>query len=433
MESGEVMSFEGKRARALGLLLAAALVALGLVAATQAAGIRPSSTATASYVYWVQGGTSIGRANADGSGLNGNFLNTANNTDGVVANSQYVYWTNEGSQIGRANLDGSNPNQSFISGASFGNSSHPVGLAVDSQHIYWVNGGSIGRANLDGTNVDETFISGAGGDSVAVDGQHIYWDTGSCEIGRANLDGSGVDQTFVVFNGGGTEDCNSTGVAVDAQHIYWGHPSDASLGRANLDGSGINSNFINTAQTSGNVTTWSISAVAVDSQHIYWSGYYTIGRANLDGTGVDQGFLSNTALGIAVSPPITVPTTTTTTTTTGTTTPKPKAAVTVIVKVKGKGHVRGGGVLCPATCKATVYKGSPLTMRAHAARGYRFAGWSGACPSNLFGVGGCTLAVYLHSSHPRTQAKITGQSLWTAFATPNTAGAVTAKARFVRR
>jgi hypothetical protein len=80
-----------------------------------------------------------------------------------------------------------------------------------------------------------------------------------------------------------------------------------------------------------------------------------------------------------------------------------------------------------------VVKGSPLTMRAHAARGYRFTGWSGACPSNLWGVGGCTLAVYLRSGHPRTQAKITGQGLWEAFATPNAADTVKATATFVKK
>ena len=51
-------------------------------------------------------------------------------------------------------------------------------MAVDGQHIYWVNSlrGTIGRANLDGTDVDENFIIGAHLPAgVAVDGRHVYW------------------------------------------------------------------------------------------------------------------------------------------------------------------------------------------------------------------------------------------------------------------
>ena len=66
--------------------------------------------------------------------------------------------------IGRANLDGSGVDQSFITGAQ-------VGVAVDSQHVYWTNSSSdaIGRANLDGSGVDQSFITGAQV-GVAVDG-----------------------------------------------------------------------------------------------------------------------------------------------------------------------------------------------------------------------------------------------------------------------
>src|SRR5689334_22504129 len=66
-----------------------------------------------------------------------------------------VYWGNPiagggnaGTTIGRANNDGTAVNQTFISGAS-----EPTGVAVDAAHVYWFNevGRSIGRANLDGT------------------------------------------------------------------------------------------------------------------------------------------------------------------------------------------------------------------------------------------------------------------------------------------
>jgi hypothetical protein len=72
------------------------------------------------------------------------------------------------------------------------------------------------------------------------------------------------------------------------------------------------------------------------------------------------------------------------------------AGITVTVAVKGKGRVRGGGISCPARCKARIASGAKLTLRASAARGYRFAGWSGACT----GLQACTL-------HPKAAVKIT--------------------------
>jgi hypothetical protein len=69
--------------------------------------------------------------------------------------------------IGRADVDGQNVNQSFITGAIA-----PIGVAVDSGHIYWANLGTntIGRADLDGQNADQSFITGASDPvGVAVD------------------------------------------------------------------------------------------------------------------------------------------------------------------------------------------------------------------------------------------------------------------------
>src|SRR6476646_2323480 len=73
-----------------------------------------------------------------------------------------VYWGNSlssvnpvGTTIGRADNDGTAINQAFIGGAS-----QPTAVAVDATHIYWVNAldRSIGRANLDGTGVNQNFI-----------------------------------------------------------------------------------------------------------------------------------------------------------------------------------------------------------------------------------------------------------------------------------
>ena len=76
-------------------------------------------------------------------------------------------------------------------------------------------------------------------------------------------------------------------------------------------------------------------------------------------------------------------------------TPPPARRVSVSVTVRGKGRVTGGAISCPGTCTATLTSGSKLTLRATPVRGYRFAGWSGACS----GLSACTL-------HPKTATKV---------------------------
>ncbi len=135
----------------------------------------------------------------------------------MAVDGEHLYWANitleagkTGTTIGRANIDGSGVDQSFIGGAS-----EPYGVAVDGQHVYWTNRGTetVGRANLDGSGANQSLIGGASGIfGLAVDGQHVYWANGSAvasSIGEANLDGSGVNQSLI----GGV--AGPVGVAVD--------------------------------------------------------------------------------------------------------------------------------------------------------------------------------------------------------------------------
>ncbi len=78
------------------------------------------------------------------------------------------------------------------------------------------------------------------------------------------------------------------------------------------------------------------------------------------------------------------------------TAPPPPTRITVNVAVRGKGRVSGGGISCPARCTTTFASGAKLTLRASPSRGYRFAGWSGACK----GLHACTL-------HPKAAIKVT--------------------------
>ena len=275
----------GVMRRAAGWLLASVVAILLLAPGAQA------------YVYWANyDGTSIARANLDGSGAKQSFISVAKDTDGVAVNGAHIYWANYADNaIGRARLDGSHANPTFITNGVSG----PAGVAVDGAHLYFANtnSGAIVRVNLDGSGPPNTgFIPGGnypGG--VAVDGAHVYWtNQGNDTIGRANLSGSVVNQNFIT--GANTP----YGVAVDGAHIYWTNFGGTdTIGRANLDGSGVDESFVTGANRP--------AGVAVDGAHIYWANFGmgtdgAIGRANLNGSGVDESFVAsaNGPAGVAV-------------------------------------------------------------------------------------------------------------------------------------
>jgi virginiamycin B lyase len=232
------------------------------------------------HLYWSNGSNTIGRADLNGQNANQSFIGGASHPTGVAVDADHVYWTNL-SAIGRADLDGQNANQSFIdSGSSFG-------VAVDADHVYWTdpfNGpdGTIGRANLNGTDPNPDFIDGVNRPiNVAVDAGHVYWANQNTDsIGRADLDGQHANPSFI------TGASHPIGVAVDASHVYWTNPPDR-IGRADLDGQNANQSFITGADT--------VRGVAVDAQHVYWTNSTTpgtIGRADLDGQHVNQSFIT---------------------------------------------------------------------------------------------------------------------------------------------
>ena len=277
-----------------------------LIAAVVTVWLASVSSADA-FVYWANvGGTTIGRANLDGSSPNQSFITGASGPCGVAVNSAHIYWANSTTgTIGRANLDGTSPDQSFIPGANI-----PCGVAVDAAHVYWANSNSttIGRANLDGSSPNQSFITGATFPlSVAVDSAHVYWDAcagGGTTIGRADLDGvTNKNQSFV------TGADNPCGVAVDASHVYWANYTASlnSIGRAGISGGPGDQSFITGANNP--------CGVAVDAAHVYWANQTnsgTIGRANLDGTSPDQSFIPGASLpcGVAadsLSPPVSLP------------------------------------------------------------------------------------------------------------------------------
>ena len=266
--TASVVSGRRRRSAARALAIAAALT----VALTPVAN---------GYVYWAPG---IGRANLDGSTVNGGLLLQPFAAT-VAANDAYVFWGGGGGicEIGRANADGSDPRPTLISGVC-----GPSQLAVGAQYLYWANGyaHTIGRARLDGTDVQPAFIDLGVGNArgVAVDRDHIFWARENM-IGRADLDGTHANPSLISVPGGG----GPQQVATDGEYVYWVHPDTTTIGRARIDGTGLDDAFIQQPASGG---------LAVDAGHIYWGTFAggsqptAIGRADRDGTHIDPAFIT---------------------------------------------------------------------------------------------------------------------------------------------
>ncbi|HEV7399053.1 MAG TPA: hypothetical protein VGN84_02165 [Solirubrobacterales bacterium] len=139
----------------------------------------------AAHIYWTNAGSSfrgIGRADLDGNvaSVEQEFVaDSAVLPQGVAVDGTHVYWTrgNNGSSIGRADLDGTSPEFGFLTGLS-----NPRGIAIDGSNLYWTDTGtgSIGRAKLNGgasaTGVEGEFVTGiANAEGLATDASHLYW------------------------------------------------------------------------------------------------------------------------------------------------------------------------------------------------------------------------------------------------------------------
>lgn len=269
-------------------LLLAGLVTLGCAFASRAD----------AFVYWANGGidgTTIGRANNDGTGVDNNFITGAREPCGVAVDAKHIYWGNGigAHTIGRANLDGSGVKQDFITGLSF-----PCGVAVNATHIYWENHatgssdpnlGSIGRAKLDGTDVQRPLFGNQGNIvnnpcGTAVGGEFVYWaNAGSVptSIGRSLIPDPLPVGSFV----------NSAGVfgvcwpSVTSSHLYWS-VFNLGIARVPLDDPAAELGVVTGASATG--------GTAIHASRIYWANSVegTISRANLDGSSPDSAFIT---------------------------------------------------------------------------------------------------------------------------------------------
>ncbi len=206
--------------------------------------------------------------------------------------------------IARANLDGSGVDRNFITGTD-----DPCGVAVDAEHIYWVNRGTftIARANLDGTGVDESFITipvslvTANPCAPAVNSAYVYWSNfgggNPGSIGRANLDGSGVSPSMV---SGPTVE-NPFGVALNSQYAFWTNTavnapgSDGSVYRQTLDP--LPPEAVDPMLAPADTPRW---PSATEDRLFYAVGTHGVRRSDLDGANPDDVVSSSAHGGTAV-------------------------------------------------------------------------------------------------------------------------------------
>jgi hypothetical protein len=267
----------------LTLLAAAVLAALALL-------IAPPH-ANGNFVYWANAQNptgSVARAKINGTGLNENFIPNLAGPAAVAIDSQHIYWVEEDAQrIGRANLDGTGviPNLLGVPPATHG-------IAVNSTGIYFTPGGPgsfIGHADLNGANQDNSFINPVAAQTcgVAANDSFVYYmDSSNNRIGRAAASGGMGDDTFISIPD------HNCGVAADSSFLYWGG-GNKEIGRAPIGGGAADPNFIANATPTGSPT-----GVAVNPQYVFWSnggntpGTNGIGRANLGGGSPNPSLIS---------------------------------------------------------------------------------------------------------------------------------------------
>lgn len=138
---------------------------------------------------------------------------------------------------------------------------HPLGIALDSQFVYWINNkdGSVRKLARDAKPLTEaaTLVSGmASPERLAVDGTHVYFTSLSVDaskVVRAPLTGGG---TFDVFALG---ERDPRDILVDATHVYWTNNRDRVV-RRQLKASGAAETVFDVASADGEP--WGIAQFA---------------------------------------------------------------------------------------------------------------------------------------------------------------------------
>ena len=191
------------------------------------------------HIYWGALGKGISRANLDGTGIEEEFIPLSPTAApcGVAVDSGHVYWTDRTCAVGIADIDGDNVNPAQIS------IGEQCGIAAAGDHVYfaWSSGGgfSLSRFSLPYSGLEPPLTATTGNCGVAVDSQNVYWanggpsSTNGFTVQFANRDPFGAPVTLVQTEGGTKKPWS---VAVHGEYAYYSSYGGP-IGRVRVDGS----------------------------------------------------------------------------------------------------------------------------------------------------------------------------------------------------
>jgi hypothetical protein len=242
--------------------------------------------------------------------------------------------------IGRVSLNGSEEAEEELD--NYFEGAHGLGVAVDGEHIYWVdpNKGTIARAKLNGSGrpieIDESFVDVAAEETcaetrpylepgieqcgpsipryVAVRGEYVYWtNTGPLAgevnhtrteepalaagtIGRAkiNPETEEIEEIKPKFIAGVSD---PQGIAVNSEHIYWANSlrnalqtvSEEYIGRATIEGEDVEQRFHNSSNRP--------FGLVLSATGVYWASESPDGYNVIEGIPLEGGSLEVTVAG----------------------------------------------------------------------------------------------------------------------------------------
>jgi hypothetical protein len=99
----------------------------------------------------------------------------------------------------------------------FATSSKPEAIALDGDHLVWIDDGSgqVHRIATDGGDLIDYGANGFDGRGVAVDSNNVYWVNLAGNVSKRSKDGGGATQALAVGEG------NPLDIVVDGTNAYW--------------------------------------------------------------------------------------------------------------------------------------------------------------------------------------------------------------------
>ncbi|KAA3606483.1 MAG: T9SS C-terminal target domain-containing protein [Calditrichaeota bacterium] len=227
-------------------------------------------------VYWsVLSTQSIHKSNLDGTSAE--TVKTGINAYDFQIDyfNQKMYWIDNGTSIKRADIDGSNV-EGLITGLS---QLKGIALDLENDKIYFTNSAldKIQKSNLDGSNVEDVVDTNAGPVEIELDlvNSKIYWsDTQVTDIFRCDFDGSNIESII---------DAQCFDLAIDNVNskLYFCNNTTKKIQRSNLDGSNVEDIIDN------GTTCYQVSLDATNGK-IYFNNILgnKLQRADLDGSNI---------------------------------------------------------------------------------------------------------------------------------------------------